>query len=283
MAVYAIGDVQGCHEELRELLKVIKFNADRDRLWFCGDLVNRGPSSAETLRFVRSLQDNAVTVLGNHDLHLLATAYGDRPPGKKDTLDEILGASDAGELLTWLRHQPLIHRDKSLRVTMVHAGIYPAWSMKQARSYAGEVEDLLRSDRHVAYYSHMYGDKPSRWDDTLTGWKRYRFITNTFTRMRYCDVEGNYSLGIKCAPGGQPPGLFPWYEAPGRKTADHRIVFGHWSTLPQAGQKPINKAYAIDSGCIWGGKLTALRIDHEPFGFHQHGCRQQQKPSLKKA
>ena len=280
MATYAIGDVQGCYTELQELLSRINFNSDRDRLWFCGDLVNRGPQSLETLRFIRSLGENAISVLGNHDLHLLATAYGDSTCGRKDTLDAILAADDREPLLDWLRNQPLVHHDSELELTIVHAGIHPAWSIKKALKLAAEVEAILRSDEHVEYYRHMYGDKPKRWKKDLEGWGRYRFIINTFTRMRFCDTEGKQYLNTKCAPGKQPKGLHPWYEAPGRKTVGDRIIFGHWSTLPHAGKKVINNTYAIDSGCLWGGKLTAMRIDDGSFEYTRCKCKQKQKPTM---
>ena len=281
MATYAIGDVQGCYSELKELLSKIRFNSDCDQLWFCGDLVNRGPQSLQTLRYIRDLGDNAITVLGNHDLHLLAIAYCNNAPGKKDTLDEILSATDRDKLLDWLRCQPLMHHDKKLAVTLVHAGIHPFWSIKKALRLAGEVQSILCGDEHTGYYQHMYGDKPKRWEDDLEGWARYRFIINTFTRMRFCDRDGKHYLNTKCAPGKQPDGLYPWYETPGRKTIDDRIIFGHWSTLPHAGKKVINNTYAIDSGCLWGGRLTAMRIDDKTFEYTRLKCRQKQKPSLK--
>ena len=281
MATYAIGDVQGCFSELQELLSKIKFNSDRDQLWFCGDLVNRGPQSLQTLRFIRDLGDNAVSVLGNHDLHLLAIAYCNSSPGRKDTLDEILNASDREQLLDWLRNQPLLHHDAGLAVSLVHAGIHPSWSLDKALGLAHEVESILSSDAHTDYYRHMYGDKPKRWSDDLEGWSRYRFIINTFTRMRFCDREGKHYLNTKCAPGKQQKGLYPWYETPKRQTINDRIIFGHWSTLPHAGKKVINNTYAIDSGCLWGGKLTAMRIDDGSFEYTRRKCKQKQKPGLK--
>lgn len=282
MAIYAIGDLQGCHTELTQLLRQIKFKPDRDRIWFCGDLVNRGPESLLALRHVRDMADNAVTVLGNHDLHLLAQAFMENPPGKKDTLQQILNAPDRDQLLEWLRQQPLVHHDKETGFTLVHAGIHPHWSIKQALGLSAEIQQVLQGDKHVDYYNHMYGDKPAIWSDSLKGWKRYRFITNTFTRMRYCNADGTLNLGAKYAPGSQAKGLFPWYETPARKTEKNRIVFGHWSTLPQAGKHAVNNAYALDSGCVWGGSLSALRLDKEPYQFYQLGCSQKQKPGLKK-
>jgi len=281
MATYAIGDVQGCFDELKQLLVLINFNSDCDQLWFCGDLVNRGPKSLKTLRFIKSLEDNAITVLGNHDLHLLATAYHHNKPGKKDTLDRILQADDCNQLLDWLRHQHLMFHDEEMNITLLHAGLHPGWSIKQALKLATEVEDLLRSNNHINFYRHMYGDKPFIWDNTLTGWQRYRFITNMLTRLRYCDSEGKPALAAKGAPGTQANHLYPWYEVPNRKSKNDTIIFGHWSTLPHAGQSSVNNAYAIDSGCLWGGKLTAMRIDQRPFQYTQLQCPGAQKPPMK--
>lgn len=281
MAIYAIGDIQGCFDELQALLDKIDFNPDRDRLWFCGDLVNRGPKSLQTLRYIKSLGDNAVTVLGNHDLHLLATAYDHKKTGKKDTLNELLQADDADELLSWLRNRKLLHHDSKLNITLLHAGIHPKWRIAKARKLANEVEQVLRGEHHISYYRHMYGDKPFNWDDKLSGWSRYRFITNIFTRLRYCDVSGKPALSTKGAPGSQAEYLYPWYEVPGRASADDTIIFGHWSTLPHAGKKCINNTWAIDSGCLWGGQLTAIRIDEQPFTFTRLNCPGAQKPPQK--
>ena len=281
MATYAIGDVQGCFDELKALLTHIKFNSDHDQLWFCGDLVNRGPKSLETLRFIKSLESNAITVLGNHDLHLLATAYDHKRPGKKDTFDELLKADDAAELFNWLRHQHMVYHDEDLDVTLLHAGIHPQWSLEKTLQLAREVEQVLQGDDHINFYKHMYGDKPFLWDDSLTGWQRYRFITNILTRLRYCDNEGKASLSAKGAPGSQAKHLHPWYEIDGRKTQENRIIFGHWSTLPQAGVSSINNTYAIDSGCLWGGLLTALRIDQQPYEYFHLHCPGAQKPPSK--
>lgn len=281
MATYAIGDIQGCYDELKALLTQIKFNSDHDKLWFCGDLVNRGPKSLKTLRFIRSLEANAITVLGNHDLHLLATAYHHNKPGKKDTFTKILDAKDAPEILNWLRHQPLVHHDKEKNITLLHAGIHPDWSIDKALQLANEVELILQSDNHVNFYKHMYGDKPYVWNDSLTGWSRYRFITNIFTRLRYCDAQGIPSLNAKGAPGSQAKNLFPWYEIPNRLSQQDKIIFGHWSTLTHAGLRGINNTYAIDSGCLWGGFLTAMRIDEESFEYIRFNCPGALKPPVK--
>jgi len=281
MATYAIGDVQGCLDELKALLTQIKFNSDRDQLWFCGDIVNRGPKSLETLRFIRSLENNAITVLGNHDLHLLATVYDHQKPGKKDTFDEILQASDSSELLNWLRHQNLAQHDRGKNITLIHAGIHPDWSIDKTLQLASEMEQVLRSDNHINFYKNMYGDKPFNWNDSLSGWPRYRFITNILTRLRYCDIQGKPALKEKGAPGSQAENLFPWYEIPNRKSQHDKIIFGHWSTLPHAGLSSINNTYAIDSGCLWGGALTAMRIDVEPFEYTRLDCPGAQKPPAK--
>ncbi len=281
MAVYAIGDVQGCFDELKELLTHIKFNSDRDQLWFCGDIVNRGPKSLKTLRFIRSLEDNAITVLGNHDLHLLATAYEHKKPGRKDTLDKILQAKDSPQLLDWLRHQPLVFHDKEKDVTLLHAGTHPDWTINKTLKLANEVEQILRSDQHINFYKSMYGDKPTTWSDSLSGWPRYRFITNILTRLRYCDKFGRPALNAKGAPGSQAKHLMPWYEVPDRKTKDDTLIFGHWSTLPHAGRKPIKNTYAIDSGCLWGGYLTAMKVGKKKIKYIRISCAGAQKPTGK--
>lgn len=281
MATYAIGDVQGCLDELKALLTQINFNSDKDRLWFCGDLVNRGPKSLQTLRFIKSLEDNAITVLGNHDLHLLATAFHHQKPGKKDTFDPLLAAEDAAVLLEWLRNQRLAYYDEALEITMIHAGIHPQWTIKQTLSYANEVEKMLRGNYHIHFYKHMYGDKPYLWNESLTGWSRYRFITNILTRLRYCDAQGIPSFSAKGAPGTQAKGLIPWYEMADRVSQHDDIIFGHWSTLPHAGLNSINNAYAIDSGCLWGGALTAIKIDEKPYQYLQLNCPGARKPPEK--
>ncbi len=281
MAIYAIGDVQGCYDELKELLTHIKFKSDRDQLWFCGDIVNRGPKSLKTLRFIRSLEDNANTVLGNHDLHLLATAYDHRKPGRKDTLDKILLAKDSEELLDWLRHRPLAIHNKKKDVTLFHAGIHPGWSIKKTLKLANEVEQILQSDKHINFYKNMYGDKPTTWNDSLSGWPRYRFITNILTRLRYCDKLGRPALDAKGAPGSQAKHLMPWYEVPNRKSKNDTLIFGHWSTLPHAGRKAINNTYAIDSGCLWGGYLTAMKVGKKKVKYTRMNCPGAQKPTGK--
>ncbi len=261
MAVYAIGDVQGCFDDLQHLLEKIGFNPQRDRLWFVGDLVNRGPQSLEVLRFVKSLGEGAITVLGNHDLHLLAVAADIRRPHRKDTLGPVLEAPDREELLTWLRHRPLLHHDDVLGYTMVHAGLPPQWDLAMARACAREVEAALRSTDAWDFFAHMYGDAPSKWHNGLFGWERLRFIVNCLTRLRYCRPDGELVLEEKGAPGPQQGDCLPWFDVPGRASATMRIVFGHWSTLGRYSRDGI---YALDSGCLWGGALTAMRLDGKP-------------------
>ena len=280
MAIYAIGDVQGCYDELKQLLDKISFNSDRDRLWFTGDLVNRGPKSLQTLRMVRAMGENAVTVLGNHDLHLLATAYHHRKPGKKDTLNDILSAPDSKKLLNWLRSRPLMHLDDGLGLVMVHAGLHPEWTVKQARSLAHEVEAALRNGKHTAFYKALFADKPQAWSDKLKSWARLRYITNIFTRLRYVDEQGNASLNYKGAPGTQPEGLLPWFEFEPRRSKNTDIIFGHWSTLALVNDYPFRNVYPLDTGCLWGGRLTAMRIDEQPFHKVSLDCPEVQTPKL---
>ncbi|MBI5461769.1 MAG: symmetrical bis(5'-nucleosyl)-tetraphosphatase [Gammaproteobacteria bacterium] len=261
MAVYAIGDIQGCYRELQHLLDYLRFDPAHDRLWFAGDLVNRGPHSLETLRFVRNLGDAALTVLGNHDLHLLAAADDPARIKAGDTLHPILDATDREELLAWLRHQPLLHHDATLGFTLVHAGLPPQWDLAQAQACAHEVETVLRGADHADYFAHMYGNGPTLWAEELSGWERLRFITNCLTRLRYCDNDGHTALAFKGAPGSQPEGFLPWFSLPQRRTRDLNILFGHWSTL---GPRDDPGIYPLDGGCLWGGQLTALRLDGKP-------------------
>lgn len=276
MAIYAIGDVQGCYDALQRLLSEVGFKPDRDRLWFCGDLVNRGPDSLRTLEFIHSIRDNVVTVLGNHDLHLMATYFHHKRPGRKDTLDELLAADNADTLMQWLRQQPLIHHDEELGVTLVHAAIHPLWSREQAMQLASEVETMLVSDDHVQFYRHMYGDKPHYWSDKLRSWPRLRYITNIFTRLRFMDPDHKVSLNAKGAPGSQTGNSMPWFDIPDRATADNKIIFGHWSTLSLV-EREYPNVYPLDTGCLWGGQLTAMRVD-DGFEMIRVGCEQQQKP-----
>ena len=274
MAVYAIGDVQGCYDELMGLLDEIHFDQVRDTLWFAGDLVNRGPDSLRVLRFVHGLGDNAITVLGNHDLHLLALAEGFERRHRSDTPDEILNAPDRDELLTWLRHQPLIHHDEDLGFTMVHAGLPPQWDLALAQQCAAEVENALRGDNYQEFLANMYGNEPDTWNENLQGWDRLRFITNCFSRLRFCNADGKLCLKSKGEPGTQPPGYLPWFEVPGRKSQSQRLVFGHWSTL---GLYRNNNVYSLDTGCLWGGLLTAMHLDSD-MSIYSYACPGHHRP-----
>ena len=280
MATYAIGDIQGCYDELLRLLDAIHFKADKDQLWFTGDLVNRGPESLKTLRFIHSLEANAISVLGNHDLHLLATAFHHEKPGKKDTLDDILKAPDRELLMEWLRRLPLIYSNDDMGLAMVHAGLHPEWTIDKAQLLAREVEHVLQSDRHIEFYKHMYGDKPTMWSEDLKGWTRLRYITNIFTRLRYCTPEGRIALGIKGEPGSQPAGLHPWFAIEHRASRNTSIIFGHWSTLVLNEEINYPNVYPLDTGCLWGGRLTALRIDTHPYETFSLKCQKQQHPDL---
>ena len=258
MARYAIGDIQGCCDELETLLERCHFSADRDELWFVGDLVNRGPKSLETLRFVRSLGAGATVVLGNHDLHLLAVAYASKRKKKAgDTLDDILDAPDRDQLLEWLLGRPLAVFDEPRGDLLVHAGLVPDWTPRVAAKLSREVEAVLRDDPR-SLFDAMYGNKPDRWSDSLRGMDRLRLVINAFTRMRFCHADGTIDLKMKGAPGEQPEGLLPWFDVPGRKSADVRVVCGHWSTL---GLKRRRDLLALDTGCVWGGALTAVNLD----------------------
>lgn len=264
MAVYAIGDLQGCFDELQALLELIHFDPDHDKLWFAGDLVNRGPKSLETLRFVRGLGSAAVPVLGNHDLHLLAIAHGFPIKNDDHTMDDILGAPDRDELIDWLCHQPLLHHDETLGYTMVHAGLPPQWDLHMARQCAHEAEAILRGNQRPELLDHMYGSQPDQWSEHLTGWDRIRFIVNCFTRLRFCNDQGKLKLKYKGPPGSQPDNLFPWFELEQRASKGMNIIFGHWSTL---GPRDDAGIYPLDTACLWGGELTALRIDTGPEYF----------------
>jgi bis(5'-nucleosyl)-tetraphosphatase (symmetrical) len=252
MATYAIGDVQGCFDELQGLLRTIGFRESADRLWFVGDLVNRGPKSLEVLRFVRGLGDRAVAVLGNHDLHLVTQHEGFERPRKDDTIADILRAPDRKALVDWLRARPLMHVEHGW--AMVHAGLPPAWSIEQAQGLAREAEQALQSENYREFLANMYGSTPDQWSDALSGWDRLRVIVNALTRMRFCTAQGKMEFRAK---GEQaPPGYQPWFEL---RPADERpIVFGHWSAL---GLQLRPRLAAIDTGCVWGGSLSALRLD----------------------
>jgi bis(5'-nucleosyl)-tetraphosphatase (symmetrical) len=277
MAVYAIGDIQGCYDELRRALDEVAFDPGRDRLWLVGDLVNRGPQSLEVLRFVSGLGKHAISVLGNHDLHLLAIASGNDSRAAQDSLEAVLTAPDRDELLHWLRHRPLLHHDPELDFALLHAGLPPQWDMAEATQRAREVEAVLRHDtEHLAFFAEMYGNKPKRWRPDLSGMDRLRFITNCLTRLRFCLPDGKLQLKEKGPPGSQRnPAAMPWFDVPGRASADTRIVFGHWSTL---GYVARNNVWAIDTGCLWGGQLSLLRLDRDAPELHRTPCPGAQDP-----
>ncbi len=262
MATYAIGDVQGCFEELQRLLAAVRFDPAMDRLWFAGDLVNRGPDSLAVLRFVRSLDDRVISVLGNHDLHLLACAWGGRRPHRHDTFAEILNAADREPLLQWLRHRPMLHYDAARNTLLVHAGLPPQWSVHDALARAAELEQALRGGRCTEFLRDMYGNEPDKWSSELAGNDRLRFITNCLTRMRYCTRRGRVDLEPKGPPGTQAGKLLPWYAVPGRASRGTRVLFGHWATLHLAPARTSDhNVVGLDTGCVWGGELTAMRLD----------------------
>ena len=257
MATYAIGDIQGCYDSLCRLLETCAFDPAQDRLWLVGDLVNRGPKSLETLRLIKSLGPAALTVLGNHDLYLLMVAEGGAQyRGKDDTLQPVLDAPDAGELLDWLRRQPLCHVEDGF--CLVHAGLLPQWSITRARALAREVEAALAGPDYHAFILNLWGSEPAAWSDTLTGWARLRVIVNAMTRMRFCTLDGVMDFRSKGETTNAPAGHVPWFAVPNRQSADSVLVTGHWSAL---GLKITPNLLALDSGCLWGGHLTALRLE----------------------
>ncbi|MGA7965932.1 MAG: symmetrical bis(5'-nucleosyl)-tetraphosphatase [Gammaproteobacteria bacterium] len=273
MAVFAIGDVQGCADALKRLLERVRFDPAEDHLWFAGDLVNRGSQSLEVLRFVRGLGERAISVLGNHDLHLIAMAHGAREVS--DQLKPVLAAEDGLELIEWLRARPLLWHDTKLGYVLVHAGLDPSWTLDAAQAYAHEVEQVLAGEDCAELLRGMYGNKPARWSDNLKGIERQRAIINIFTRMRYVQADGTLDFEHNGAPGTQPPELMPWFKAPNRANADVHILCGHWSTL---GEVDTPHIYPLDTGCVWGGKLTAMRLDGEGRWF-AIPCPQTLKPT----
>ncbi len=290
MATYAIGDLQGCFDALRRLLDKINYDATKDQLWFTGDLINRGPKSLATLRFVKDLGSKAITVLGNHDLGTLTVARGAEPfETEHHTFQDILEAEDKEDLLLWLEQLPLLHYDPNLNYVLVHAGLYPWWDLKLALTLAKEVETVLRSKDKFSFYKHHYGNMPDHWQENLTGFDRLRFIVNAFTRMRFCSLDGKLELTIKESANNAPKGCYPWFELwdkeqqkrnkykdkknkeegknVGIGNTTHNpfnIIFGHWAALK--GECPIPYIFALDTGCVWGRSLTAMRLeDGEKF------------------
>ncbi|MBR9884816.1 MAG: symmetrical bis(5'-nucleosyl)-tetraphosphatase [Oceanospirillales bacterium] len=262
MATYAIGDIQGCYDEFMRLLEKIGFT-DNDQLWLAGDLVNRGPGSLEVLRFVKALGTRAHTVLGNHDLHLLAVHHGTAFGKRKDTLTPILEAPDRLELMHWLQQQPLLVDSKALGYVMTHAGIPPLWTLKQAKSRAAEVEQVLRSTLADEYFRHMYGNQPDTWRERVEGWDRLRLITNYLTRMRFVSPSGKLDFSANGGLETQPQGYYPWYELPREKAIKRVQLFGHWAALGDPGRDDV---IALDTGCVWGNRLTAIRLE-DRVGF----------------
>jgi bis(5'-nucleosyl)-tetraphosphatase (symmetrical) len=256
MATYAVGDIQGCFHSFQSLLKRIQFNPTSDQLWLVGDLINRGSGSLEVLRWVFEHQSSIVTVLGNHDLHTLVVAEGFVSAHRSDTIQALLDAPDADELLSWLRHQPLLHFEHDC--LMVHAGLLPQWTAAKAQSLAQEVHQALSADNYREFLKHMYGNQPVQWDDALTGYDRLRLITNAMTRLRVCTQAGEMEFNFKGELASLPLGFLPWFELEDRVSADTTIVFGHWSAI---GLRQTNNVYALDTGCLWGGALTAIRLE----------------------
>jgi bis(5'-nucleosyl)-tetraphosphatase (symmetrical) len=265
MAVYAIGDVQGCYQELLDLLELIQFDKENDRLWLTGDVVNRGPESLKTLRLVIDL--NAIMILGNHEFHLLAIAAGVIKSGKKDTLNAILEADDCDKLINWLHGRPLLHHDKDLGFVMTHAGLPPQWDLNRAETMAGEVESILQSEKASEFLKNLYGDKPDLWDEKLTGWERLRYTVNALTRMRYCNAEGRLNFSDKGPPGSQSGQYQPWFIHKKRLSSKNKLIFGHWASLyldSPAEYLQFN-IFPLDTGCVWGRKLTAMRLGDQKF------------------
>ena len=262
-STYAIGDVQGCFDDLLRLLEKLDFDPDIDRLWFTGDLVNKGPNSLELLRYVSGLGGAAISVLGNHDLYLLAAASDAVKVRKKDTLTEILDAPDCEELLFWLRHQPVLHHSEALGFTMIHAGLPPQWDLNVAQQCARELETVLQNYQYEDLFPHLSGDGPLRWRDDLESWERLRFIANCFTQLRWCDLSGRIDLqGKRRRLGAKKKCSRPWFEIPHRASKSMRILFGHWAKLvvpPSA--KRAGKVVPLDTGCVNRGRFTALRLE----------------------
>jgi len=269
MAHYAIGDLQGCHAEFMALLGRLRFDPAADRLWLTGDLVNRGPDSLAVLREVKALGRAVTVVLGNHDLHLLALAFAPKSVKRRDPeLVAVLEAHDAAELLEWLRTRPLLHRDRALGWTLIHAGLPPQWTLGQAEACAGEVQDALREDA-AGLLEDMYGNEPDRWSPALRGADRLRFTVNCLTRLRFVDRKGRLLLAYKGAVADAPSGSLPWFRHPERATRGDAVVFGHWSALGYLAEPGLR---ALDTGCVWGGELTAIRLDREAAPVRQ-ACR----------
>tara|TARA_R110002110_G_scaffold271566_3_gene486987 strand:+ start:12141 stop:12959 length:819 start_codon:yes stop_codon:yes gene_type:complete len=260
MSTYAIGDLQGCLDPLKQLLDKIAYDPNHDQLWFTGDLINRGPQSLETLRYVASLPSNTIVVLGNHDLTLLAAYYGYITPNQNDTYQEILSAPDAASLIDWLCHKPLLHHDSRLNFVMSHAGIYPFWDLNKTKALALEAESRLRSETEV-FLKNMYGNEPNVWQDDLSDWARIRFVVNAFTRMRFCSPNGQLDFSKKGTLDNPPKDGLPWFSLKNRINIQAKIVFGHWAAL--AGKCHAKDVFVVDSGCVWGNALMAMCLETE--------------------
>jgi bis(5'-nucleosyl)-tetraphosphatase (symmetrical) len=258
MATYAIGDVQGCCKTLMMLLETIAFDRFRDRLWFAGDLVNRGPQSLEVVRFVKDLGDRAVTVLGNHELHLLAVAYGGRKVKPQDTITDILEAPDREDLLTWLRQRPFLHYDPTFETVMVHAGLPPQWTLSTALACADEASSHLQGPSFEMFLQRIMGSNAASWPEVPDDPERLPYMINCFTRLRFCDASGRLDFDAKGPPGTQPEPYLPWFQHPHRAHAETTIVFGHWAAL---GAYTAPGVYALDTGCVWGQELTAMCLE----------------------
>lgn len=256
MATYAIGDLQGCFTPFQRLLDLIRFDPAYDKLWLVGDIVNRGPDSLALLRYVKQAGDTIITVLGNHDLHLLMVASGIAKSQATDTLQPILDAPDREDLLHWLRHQNLFYREDSF--ALVHAGLLPSWTIDQAEALAREVESALHQDNYHSLFAQIYGNDPNHWQDTLTGTARLRVIVNAMTRMRVCTIDGKMNFTFKGNLQSIPPGYLPWFNVPQRASRDQTVICGHWSAL---GLHVTDHLIALDSGCVWGGRLSAIRLE----------------------
>jgi len=258
MATYAIGDIQGCYQSFRKLLKKIQFDPLSDRLLIAGDMINRGPNSLATMQFLLEHQPQIQCVLGNHDLHFLAVALKCRSKNPKDTFDDILDSQLKDEIVSWLVKQPLAYFESTFKTLMVHAGLPFQWSKNDVLKYAGEVSNKIQSASCNEFFLSMYGDQPDYWQDDLQGMDRLRFITNALTRMRYCQNDGSLELNAKSTPSAQNSHLYPWYEFENKRFKGD-IIFGHWASL--LGKCPYPEIHALDTGCVWGGYLTALRLD----------------------
>lgn len=260
MAIYAVGDIQGCYDSLRKLLDKAKFDPSTDKLWSLGDLINRGPKDYEVLKFCMGLGDNFSCVLGNHDLHFLAIALGYHEHKSTDTFQKVLKSSKLNEIVDWMRHQKLVHYDESRDMLFAHAGIPPQWSVKKTLKLANEVEQAIQDKtKSRLYFANMYGNQPNLWNNNLTGVKRLRIITNYLTRMRFCDSNGHLELRSKAGIASAPKGYKPWFQVANRKAENTTILFGHWAAL--MGNTDVKNVHALDTGCVWGGRMTLVNID----------------------